>query len=200
MSFQQLSNNIFDILRRYFFPIAIVTVIMATLVFSVFSTYQIQYFHSHFEQEHKPDVSSGLASLENIPNPTNLERFEIARWKTLSLFEAKALENEYHQGNIRAISHLWVSNLLGVTGMLLALVGASLVLRRIKGPEDEEEINREFTQVIKLSIMTSAPGIILAALGTVLMFAALSGNQADVRKQSIYTREWTVQVAKDASP
>jgi putative Mn2+ efflux pump MntP len=85
--------------------------------------------------------------------------------------------------------------------MLLTLVGASLILRRIKRSEDEEEeTNSKFTQVIRLSVMTSAPGIILAVIGTVLMFAALSGNHVDVRKQSIYTREWSVQATKDTSP
>jgi hypothetical protein len=78
MSFQQFSNIIFDILRRYFFfPIAIVTVIMATLVFSVFSTCEIQYFHSHFEQEHKPDVASALNSLKISRTPPILRSLRL---------------------------------------------------------------------------------------------------------------------------
>jgi hypothetical protein len=100
-------------------------------------------------------------------------RFEYARWKMLSLFEANALLRRYHQAGVLLISRIWTRYLGFVTGTILAMVGAAFILGKLR--ESSSSLGTE-SALWKLSISSASPGLILAALGTVLMLATLATN------------------------
>jgi len=168
---------------------------------------QIYYIHNKIEQDHKPNLTPVLSSIDSIPNATNSERFEYARWETLAYLEANDLENEYHQANIFLLSKLWVSYLGAITGMILALVGAAFILGKLREapantdsdrPEEEKPSER-----LKASMISVSPGLIFAIIGTVLILTSLFVNSPIAFKDKPkYTKDWVATPLKEvlASP
>jgi hypothetical protein len=75
------------------------------------------------------------------------------------------------RANSTLLVSVWTRNLGFVTGMVLALVGASFIMAKLS----------EGTTTLdgggggaKVSLATSSPGIVLAVLGTALMMMAIS--------------------------
>lgn len=87
-----------------------------------------------------------------------------------SRLEANLIERRYHIASVAMMSGLWVRYLGFVTGMILALVGASFVLGKLREPITSLE--GKFSE-IGISLRSTSPGIILVVLGVVLMFATI---------------------------
>jgi hypothetical protein len=87
-----------------------------------------------------------------------------------SRLEANLIERRYHMASVVLMSSLWVRYLGFVTGMILALVGASFVLGKLREPVTDLE--GKFSS-IGLSLRSTSPGIILVVLGVALMLATI---------------------------
>lgn len=85
--------------------------------------------------------------------------------------EENQMSKRYHQGAVALVARTWVTYLGFMTGMLLALVGAALVVGRYREPTLSAEA--KMVQV-GMTLRGSSPGLILAVLGTVLMMSPLA--------------------------
>lgn len=76
---------------------------------------------------------------------------------------------------------LWTREMGFVTGMMLAIVGATFILVRLDDAGSKLEAGQG---TLKGSLMTSSPGIVLAVLGTVLMAMAMSVRYSESGKDT----------------
>jgi hypothetical protein len=93
------------------------------------------------------------------------------------------------------MSGLWLRYLGFVTGMILALVGASFVLGKLREPLTE--ITGELPK-INLSLRSASPGIILVFLGAVLMIATiLDEDKYEADENRIYLTGLETPITED---
>jgi hypothetical protein len=88
----------------------------------------------------------------------------------LATMEAYVVEQRYHQASVLLMAGLWTRYLGFVTGMVLALVGASFILGKLEAPPTELEGKGAG---VEGSLKTASPGIVLVVLGAVLMLATI---------------------------
>lgn len=111
----------------------------------------------------------------------------LRRSDTAALLEADLVAKRYHQGTQLLTASIWSRYLGFVTGMTLALIGASFVLGKIETAESNAEGQAGGWRV---SLKTASPGLVLCLLGTVLMIAAMT-TQAELRgvDRAVYVGE-----------
>jgi hypothetical protein len=119
-----------------------------------------------------PDVDIGSeADAELIASAEKFEdRLSARDLEVKSKMEAFIVTQRYHQANVLLMANLWIRYLGFATGMILSLVGASFVLGKLREPA--QKLEGKFSMV-DLSLRTTSPGIILVALGVLLMFTTL---------------------------
>jgi hypothetical protein len=85
------------------------------------------------------------------------------------------------------MSRVWTSYLGFVTGMVLALVGAAFILGKLQEPVSELSTALQGTSI---SLKSASPGLLLAALGTILMLATIiTHHRIDVVDKAVYLRD-----------
>lgn len=119
--------------------------------------------------------------IEKVP-ATDLQRLGIApapvaqasaEFRVLASLDAALMERRYHQANVFLMGRLWTSYLGFVTGMILALVGAVFILGKMR--EEPSEVSGT-GPAGSFALRSSSPGIVLAALGVVLMITTIVTN------------------------
>ncbi len=101
--------------------------------------------------------------------------------------QASSQQHLYHQAMIGMMARTWLRYLGFVTGMILAIVGATFVLGKIDIPQSEATLK---AGAVEGTIKSASPGIILAVLGTLLMLAAILIYQPiDTNENAIYLDE-----------
>lgn len=169
--------------QRRLLPLMVSMLVALTTFFFVASFVQLYYLQSRIERAPQLDLSPALSSLDEfekdlksgtIKDEVGFDtRLNYSKWKTLSLLEANALQRRYHQAGVLLISRIWTRYLGFVTGTILALVGAAFILGKLR--ETSTNFGAE-SGLWKVSMTSASPGLILAALGTVLMLATLATN------------------------
>ena len=141
-----------------------------TIFFFLTTFSQMAYLHWTIVQSPSVDInpSAGmelLGSAETFADRLNARELEVR-----SRMEAYLVTQRYHQVSVQLMAGLWTRYLGFITGMILALVGASFVLGKLREPA--QKLGGKFS-MIDLSLRTTSPGIILAVLGVILMFATI---------------------------
>ncbi|WP_020607629.1 hypothetical protein [Spirosoma spitsbergense] len=124
-------------------------------------------------------------SIDLIPTRgSHAEQIESARLKAAILLQTNSQRQLYHQATIGLMVRTWLRYLGFVTGMILAIVGATFILGKLD--TDTSELNVKSASV-EGSIKSSSPGLILVLLGTLLMMAAILVNhQIGANEAPIY--------------
>lgn len=139
-----------------------------TLFFFIASLAQLAYLHGKIWDA--PRVNS--AALQVPTGTGSLD--EGARFNALAILEANAVERRYHQANVLLMSRVWARYLGFVTGMIMALVGATFILGKLR----EEMTSLEAKgSAAALTLHTASPGLVLAVLGVGLMAATIVTHQ-----------------------
>lgn len=138
------------------------------------------------------DVAAFMQDTELREGMTPADRLEAVRWKQLAMLEAHLQQQQYHQGKLYVVVRIWMRFLGFVVGMTMALLGAAFILGKLR----EEATNIELKSAdIRLSLLSTSPGIILAVLGTALMaIAMLASADINVSHNAVYTARWSVPV------
>ena len=146
-----------------------VLMIVGLAIFFVVATYrQLNRLNEQINQSNKPDLDSVLNS-----KPSDVD-IQDAHWRALVILEANALEKRYHQANVLLMSRVWIRYLGFLTGMIIALIGATFVLGKLR---ESATFNADGS-LWKFAMTTASPGLILALLGTILMVTAMVTNPA----------------------
>ena len=193
--------------QRRLLPLMVGLLVTLTAFFIVASFVQLYYLQTRIEKAPRLDLGPAMASLDEIakdmqsgkiqdPRALN-SRIEQARWQTLSILEANVLQRRYHHAGVLLISRIWTRYLGFVTGTILAMVGAAFILGKLQ--EASSNLGAE-GGLWKVSLTTASPGLVLAALGTILILATLATSMdLNVNDGPVYLRE-TSGAAAEAPP
>jgi len=187
--------------QRRLMPLMVGLLVTLTAFFIVASFVQLYYLQTRIEKAPRLDLEPAMASLDEIAKDMQSgkiqdqrafnSRLEQARWKTLSILEANVLQRRYHHAGVLLISRIWTRYLGFVTGTILAMVGAAFILGKLQ--EASSNLGAE-GGLWKVSLTTASPGLVLAALGTVLMLATLA------TKMDMYVNDGSVYLRDASSP
>lgn len=116
------------------------------------------------------DISDVKAMLDR-PAAAGAETPDDLHWKVTALARYQSQAKVDAAGNALLLVNVWIRYLGFVTGMVLAIVGATFIMAKLnEGATALNASGAGFTG----SVSTSSPGIILVVLGTVLMLAAMA--------------------------
>lgn len=183
--------------QKRLLPLMVGLLVSLTGFFFIASFVQLYYLQTRIEQAPRLDLGPAMAQLDALARDMQdgkagdqlaiNNRLEYARWKTLSLLEANALQRRYHHAGVLLISRIWTRYLGFVTGTILAMVGAAFILGKLQ--EASSNLGAE-GGLWKVSLTTASPGLVLATLGTVLMLATLATNMdLQVSDGPVYLRD-----------
>ncbi len=141
-----------------------------TIFFFLTTFGQMAYLHWSILQIPEVNINpttgdSLIASTDTFEYRMNARELEVR-----SQMESFIVTQRYHQASVLLMSGLWLRYLGFITGMILALVGASFILGKLREPT--QTLKGSFS-TIDLSLRTTSPGIVLAVLGVILMFATI---------------------------
>ena len=194
--------------QRRLLPLMVGLLVTLTAFFIVASFVQLYYLQTRIEKAPRLDLGPAMASLDEIakdmqsgkiqdPRALN-SRIEQARWQTLSILEANVLQRRYHHAGVLLISRIWTRYLGFVTGTILAMVGAAFILGKLQ--EASSNLGAE-GGLWKVSLTTASPGLVLAALGTILILATLATSMdLNVNDGPVYLREASGAAAEAPPP
>jgi hypothetical protein len=95
---------------------------------------------------------------------------EVTKLYLLAKMEEQLINKRYSQGGALLISRLYTKYLGFFTGMILAIVGAIFIISKLS---EEQTSLAASSDTVKLSLVSTSPGIIFGILGTVLMLSTI---------------------------
>lgn len=141
-----------------------------TLFFFIVSFIQMAYLHWKILQVPEVNLDQTEGDALALHAETFADRAFARELEIRSEMEVFIVTQRYHQAGVQLMSGLWTRYLGFITGMILALVGASFILGKLREPS--QKLEGRFSGFGFL-IRTASPGIILAVLGTTLMLATI---------------------------
>jgi hypothetical protein len=163
------------------------TIVLLSTFFFLASLAQSIYLHYVISHRPEFDTHEAINLLKVAPDASQEQVLAATRMKSLIMLESYALDDQYHQANVLLMGRLWTSYIGFVTGMILALVGATFILGKLN--EAPSEVTSK-TVAADLSIKSSSPGLILAFLGTILMVTAIvTHHEIEVKHNAIYIHD-----------
>jgi len=153
--------------QKKLLPFMMAALVVLAIYSSVSNFYEIQIVQKQIESMQDINLDPIWQQMEKSPIT---DPFAYARWKTVSTLESHALRSRYHQARIVMMSRLYLIFLGFTTGMVMALIGAVFILGKLR--EAETKIGAEALD-FKGSLSTTSPGLVLAALGTVLILSTI---------------------------
>jgi hypothetical protein len=155
-----------------------------TIFFFLTTFGQMAYLHWSILQISEVNINPMSGESLITGADTFKDRMNARALEVRSRMEAFIVTQRYHQASVLLMSGLWIRYLGFITGMILALVGASFVLGKLREPT--QKLEGKFSG-IDLSLRTTSPGVILAALGVILMFATiLDKDSYNVTDSNVY--------------
>jgi hypothetical protein len=115
---------------------------------------------------------------------TFTDKFAARQFEVRSKLEVFIITNRYHQAKVMLMARLWIRYLGFITGMILAVIGASFVLGKLQEPS--QELRTELPTG-NLTLRTTSPGIILVVLGVVLIVTStIYKDTIEVQDMGLY--------------
>lgn len=113
-------------------------------------------------------------------------------FEALALLEFRTIQRRYHQANVLLMSQVWVRYLGFVTGMILALLGATFILGKMREPP--VQVGGKIGALLQLTFAGTSPGIFLALVGVALMVATVvTKRELSVRDVPVYVNTGALQ-------
>jgi hypothetical protein len=165
-------------------PLMVRMLVGLAVFFFVASLGQLGYLHWRMEQAAPVDIHDARLLVMPSQGASELERQQAALLLLRGLLEADALQRRHHQARVLLMARTWIAYLGFVTGMSLALLGSAFTLGRVQGLPTTVKFD---AGGLKAEILASAPGLVLAFLGVILMTATLLINHTiSVEDKNIY--------------
>lgn len=182
--------------QKKLLPLMSRMIIVLSAFFFIASLAQVIYLENTISTTPKFDAKEALSYLQNRPtidhNPV-----EETRLKSLVMLEGNMADNLYRQAHVLLMARIWTSYIGFVTGMILALVGATFVLGKLR--TSESELGAKGNQW-EFSFKSASPGLVLAVLGTTLMLATiLTHHEIETNHQAIYLHDFSLFLSDTAN-
>lgn len=163
------AENRTDRWQRRLLPLMAGSIVLLAGFFLVASLYQLNRLQESASFS-SLDLEATFQRFDEQDRGKDISQFEYLQLRVLSLLEQNAIEHRYQQANAAMLARVWTRYLGFLTGMILALVGSAFILGKLQ--TDPTEIDAA-SDLWKASLKTTSPGIVLAVLGTILMFTTL---------------------------
>jgi hypothetical protein len=134
----------------------------------------------HIKQlmDNSPEMPLNTSVINRFSANHDLEQQAIS-----GLMEGYIVSSRYHQAKMLTMVNVWTQYLGFLTGMILAFIGSIFILGKIK--EDVSTIDMK--EVVKFTVTSSSPGIILAFFGTLLMILTINvKHELNIKDSAIY--------------
>jgi hypothetical protein len=158
-------------------PLMVGMIIVLTAVFCVSNIVQVYILNNHIREVGEPNLDAGLNLLQVDAQTEPPDRLSYATLRTQALLEGYAIRYRYHQASVASMGRGYLIYLGFTTGMVLAMVGATFILGKLK--ESQSGVVTQ-SALLRVSITSASPGLILAIFGTVLMLTTILAR-ADVQ-------------------
>ncbi len=154
-------------------------------VFFFLTTFgQMAYLHWSILQSPPVDINQKAANTLIDSAQTYENQLKARELDVKSRMEVFIVTQRYRHISVLLMSGLWIRYLGFITGMILALVGASFVLGKLREPT--QMLKGKFS-AIDFSFRTTSPGVILVVLGALLMFATIIDEDTyNVKDANVY--------------
>ncbi len=150
-------------------PFMVKMILGLTLFFFVASCFQLFYVNRSINKS--PElILRESPYMSEAANMTSEQKSEAVKYQALVDLEAYSLRRHAHLANVSIMARIWIQYLGFVTGMILALVGASFILGKLQIATSSVEAK---VQEAELSIKSSSPGLFLVVLGVILMITTI---------------------------
>jgi hypothetical protein len=167
--------------QKRLLPFMQVMLVALTLLAGISNAVEVWLVQRHIQQSHEIDLN---VVWDSVGKSDVRDPFAVARWKTLALLENDAMERRYHQGTAIIMSRVYIIFLGFVTGMVMALVGATFILGKLES--SESKLSAE-SAGWKGALQSSSPGLMLCVLGTILIVSAIFGRaEVNVYDTNVY--------------
>lgn len=147
-------------------PLMAGIIIAFSTFFIVGTAYQLIHIQSKIEFD-QGDVQFFSDSLK-VDSPLKMEQLNL---KTKAQLETYAIKRRYHQSNMLLISRIWIQYLGFLVGMILAMIGGTFVLGKMK--ESGSSFDSDISSVGKFSFNSSSPGLFLVFFGVIIIITTL---------------------------
>jgi hypothetical protein len=182
--------------QKKLLPLMSRMIIVLSAFFFIASLTQVIYLQYTISNTPTFDINKALSFLSQKPSDSANKLIEETRLKTLIMLEGNMADNLYHQAHVLLMARIWTSYIGFVTGMILALVGATFVLGKLSSPESELGAKGNLWEI---SFKSASPGLVLAVLGTTLMLATIfTHHDIKTNQQAIYLHDLSAYAADTA--
>jgi hypothetical protein len=161
---------------------------LASLTLFFFAATLFQLFNLNARIAAGPQIDSDALLAQSACAPSQGETACIAhrRLNLSFVLEAKTVALRHHQANVLLMSAIWSRYLGFITGMILALVGATFILGKLV--DGGTSVGVEGAALpLRLMLATASPGIVMVVSGVVLMLVTVvTLYQFSTRDAAIY--------------
>jgi hypothetical protein len=170
--------------QRSLLPVMVSVLVGAAVFFAWQSVFEFSEFKNRVTPQ-TIDLSALFDRFEQAEGgKSTISRFDYVQWKALVYLEQETIRHRYAQAGATIIARVWTRLMGFTTGMVLAIVGAAFILGKLR--EQQTEFKQE-TELLKISLATSSPGIVLVVLGSFLMsITLLTKFDIEIRDVGVY--------------
>lgn len=157
-------------------PLMMTMLATLTVVFAAGNFWEIRSIQKDIESTDKLDIEKILDQKNPLPNAdatpdiTFADRSQYLQWEVTAILEADAMNRRYHQATAISLTRTYIVFIGFTTGMILALVGATFILGKLRESSSRADVKSEF---LKMSLVSASPGLMLAGMGTILILATI---------------------------
>lgn len=151
-------------------PLMTTLLVGLTLFFFVASFIQLRDLNARISNSPTVQLERTIERVNSPVHQTSPQILRAAELQILAALDGYALDRRYHQANVLLMSRVWIRYLGFVTGMILALVGASFILGKLRG---DESVAQVAAGAVSAAFRGTEPGLVLALLGVVLMMTTI---------------------------
>ncbi len=151
-------------------PLMTTLLVGLTLFFFVASFVQLRDLNARISNSPTVQLERTIEQVDSPAHQTSPQILRAAELKILASLDGYALDRRYHQANVLLMSRVWIRYLGFVTGMILALIGASFILGKLRG---EESVAQVGAGAVSAAFRGTEPGLVLAVLGVALMMTTI---------------------------
>jgi hypothetical protein len=153
--------------QKRILPLMAGVIIVFSTIFIVGTAYQLFHIQSKIEYDDKGDVEV-FTNMQEADTPLKMEQLNL---KTKAQLETYSIKRRYHQSNMLLISRIWIQYLGFLVGMILAMVGGTFVLGKMR--ETGSSFDSDISSVGKFSFNSSSPGLFLVFFGAIIIITTL---------------------------
>lgn len=161
--------------QRKLLPLMMVVLLGLTIFFALANIWEVRLIQTQTRENSELNIETILSQKEDLFTNTTFnisfnDRMRYLQWKVSAVLEAGTVNSRYRQARTVSLNRTYIVFIGFTTGMILALVGATFILGKLRESSSTVGLGNEF---MRTSVISASPGLILVAMGTTLMLTTI---------------------------